>query len=126
MSERERDIFDDLDALKVGRPDVERAPIKMIVKPARVRKTEPFGMIGLSLAAELGGTFNVIVHLAYQMALSDGNPCRPQPSERDVITDAPDSERSVCSKTLAGPRSNGETTAPRRWSSVSTARNCQA
>jgi hypothetical protein len=33
MSERERDIFDDLDALKVGRPDVERAPMAGVFRP---------------------------------------------------------------------------------------------
>ena len=55
-------------------------------------------------------------YLAYQMALSDGKPVPATASERDVITDAPDSEPSVCSKTLAGLRSNGETTALHRWS----------
>jgi len=86
MSEQERDIFDELDALKVGRPEVERAPIKVIAKPARVLRTEPFGMIGLSLAEELGGTFNVIVHLAYQMTMSGGKPV-PATAKRTGCSD---------------------------------------
>ena len=72
MSERERDIFDDLDALKARQPEVERAPIGMFAKPARGMKTEPFGMVPLKMAKRIGGTTNVIVHLAYQMALSGG------------------------------------------------------
>jgi hypothetical protein len=63
MSERERDIFDDLDALKVGRPDVERAPIKAIAKPARLLRAEPFGMIPLASAKRIGGLTNVVTHL---------------------------------------------------------------
>ena len=33
-------------------------------------------MIGLSFAGKLGGTFGVIVHLAYQMHLSGGKPVK--------------------------------------------------
>ena len=74
MSEREKDIFDDLDALMVPRPEVARAPIPKIVVPKCKRQAEPFGMIGLTFAEELGGVFGVIVHLAYQMHLGGGKP----------------------------------------------------
>jgi hypothetical protein len=74
MSEEGKDIFDDLDALKVPRPEVERAPIGMVVKPARIKRAEPFGMITLRMAKDIGGITNVAAHLAYQMALSGGKP----------------------------------------------------
>jgi hypothetical protein len=59
MSEEGGDIFDDLDALKAPRPEVERAPIGMVVKPARTLKAEPFGMISLRMAKGIGGITNV-------------------------------------------------------------------
>jgi hypothetical protein len=69
------DIFDDLDALKAPRPEVERAPIGMVAdKSTRVLRSEPFGMISLKMAERIGGVTNVVVHLAYQMALSGGKP----------------------------------------------------
>jgi hypothetical protein len=74
MSEREKDMFDDLAALEVPRPEMERAPINVIAKPAQPLRTEPFGMIPLSAAKRFGGLTNVAVHLAYQMALSGGKP----------------------------------------------------
>jgi hypothetical protein len=80
MSEQEKDIFDDLDVLKVQLPDRERALINTVVKPARVMRTEPFGMIKLSPAKRLGVT-GVIVHLAYQMMMSGGKPV-PATAER--------------------------------------------
>jgi hypothetical protein len=74
MSERERDVFDDLEALRVEPPSVARAPVNGIVVPARERQTQPFGMIGLALAKELGGVTCIVVHLAHQMVLSGGKP----------------------------------------------------
>jgi hypothetical protein len=74
MNEEGTDIFDDLDALKAPRPEVERAPIGMVVQRARGRRAKPFGMIPLGMAERIGGITNVVVHLAYQMALSGGKP----------------------------------------------------
>jgi hypothetical protein len=74
MSEKEGDIFDDLDALKAPGPEVERAPIAVVVAPSGPLKSKPFGMLGLEFAEELGGTTCVVVHLAYQMKLSGSKP----------------------------------------------------
>jgi hypothetical protein len=68
MNEKERDIFDDLETLKVDVPEIERAPIRAIAQPARERRTEPFGMIPLGMAKHIGGVTSVVVHLAYQWA----------------------------------------------------------
>jgi len=104
MSERERDIFDDLDALKVGRPDVERAPIKAIAKPARVLRAEPFGMIPLASAKRIGGLTNVVTHLAYQMALSGGKPVPATITRTAARIIGPARARSRCWRAWELPR----------------------
>jgi hypothetical protein len=74
MSEKEGDIFDDLDALKVPGPEVKRAPPQPQRSSSRLLQSKPFGMLGLEFAKELGGITCVVVHLAYQMKLSGGKP----------------------------------------------------
>jgi hypothetical protein len=76
-----RDIFEDIGALAVPEAELETVKIAMATRPARARQAQPFGMIGLTFAQELGGVFCVATHLAHQMALSGGKPV-PATAER--------------------------------------------
>jgi hypothetical protein len=70
MNKRERDIFDDLDALKAQRPEMERAPVNKVAVPRGIGGQRGWEKISCAKAKRIGGITCVYVHLIREMTFS--------------------------------------------------------